>query len=96
MRTVREDISVSFALQEAEVRFSRAEFAWEAVTFALARDPLEGVAVTESGKTRSFTLEGAKSIDMPTVTVLYVVDDEYVDIKEAMFKEATSARAGRA
>lgn len=96
MRTIREEIAVSFALDEAEVRFSRTGYAWEAVTFVLARDPFEGEPVTESGKTRSFTLEGAKSIDMPTVTVLYVIHEDRIDIIDARFEEPRSGGSGRA
>ena len=54
------------------------------------------MAVTESGATRSFTLEGARSIGLPTVTVLYEIQLFQVIVHDARFADAKFAVAGRA
>jgi hypothetical protein len=51
--------------------------------------------VTESGRSRSFTFEGARSIDMPTVTVLYEITDASIIIHDALFVAAKYDPAGR-
>jgi hypothetical protein len=39
--------------------------------WAIARDPKEGKALTESGNIRAITIQGALSISSPTVTLIY-------------------------
>lgn len=76
------------ALNKAEAIWPRVIDAWEAATWILANDPLIGVAVTESGRTRSFTLQGARSIGKPDITLLYEVRNGEIEIQDANFKEA--------
>jgi hypothetical protein len=93
--SVVEDSRVSHALDEAIERWARAQDAWDAVVWTLARHPEDGIALTESGQTRSLTLEGARSIDMPTITVVYEILASVV-IRDARFEDAKSSFAGRA
>lgn len=96
MRSVIEDSRVSRALDDAKRKWPRAGDAWDAVVWVIARDPTIGIPLTESGATRSFTFDGAKSIGMPTVTVLYEVQHIVIVVHDALFQEATFAQAGRA
>jgi len=84
------------ALDEAESRWEGAYSAWEAATWTVMRDPLAGKSVTESGKTRAFTYEGARSIKQPSVTILYENRGDTTVIHDAFFKEAPYFQAGRA
>ena len=54
------------------------------------------MALNESGTLRVLVVEGARSIDMPTVTVVYEFNIQYVTIREARFEDAKAARAGHA
>ena len=73
MRTVVEQPRVSQSVDDAEDRWPRTRDAWDTVLWVLARGPEgAGSPLSESGATlRSFTLDGARSIGLPTVTVLY-------------------------
>lgn len=84
------------ALDDAELIWEGAYSAWEAATWVVIHDPLVGVKVTESGRTRAFTYEGARSIKQPTVTILYETRGDTTVIHDAIFKEAPYAQAGRA
>jgi hypothetical protein len=68
--------------------------AWEAATWIIARDPNAGVPVTESGLTRAYTFEGARSIDLPTVTLLYEMQVETIVIHDALFSDSRQGQAG--
>jgi hypothetical protein len=94
--TIVEEPRVSVAIDDAKQRWSRARDAWETITWTLAHDPQVGKPVTESGLTRSFTIDGARSIDMPTVTVLYAISRFELTIHDALFEDAKYAQAGRA
>jgi hypothetical protein len=94
--TVVEQPRVSRAIDDAKDRWPRAHDAWETISWTLARDPQVGKSLTESGLTRSFTIEGARSIGMPTVTVLYAIARFEITVHDATFKEARFAQAGRA
>ena len=96
MWTVVEQPSVATAVDQALQKWSRAQDAWDAVTWVLARDPEFGTALTESGKTRSLTLEGARAIGLPNVTVVYELRNGQVIVHDVQFGEGTYARAGRA
>jgi hypothetical protein len=95
MRTVREDREVEDALEEACLQWSRTQEAWDAICWALARDPTCGDPITEAGQARSFVFEGSWAHDMPTITVLYVVEEPYVTIRRARFTHAKTT-AGHA
>ena len=96
MFSVIEDSQVSRAIDDAKEKWTRTDDAWDAVVWILAREPNCGIPVTESGKTRAFTIDGARSIDMPTVTVLYELTPLGVVIRDAKFETAIFAQAGRA
>jgi hypothetical protein len=66
------------------------------IFWAIARDPTLGIPITDSGNTRSFTFEGARSIDLPTVIVLYEVTPIAIVIRDAKFVDAKSRQAGNA
>jgi hypothetical protein len=66
------------------------------VTWALARDPTVGEPLSESGKARAFTFHGARSIDMPTITVLYEIQPTLIIIYNARFEEVQAFQAGTA
>lgn len=96
MLTVIEEQAVKKALDHASERWDRTDSAWEALIWTLARDPEAGAPVTESGKTRSMVFEGARSIDMPTIEVIYINDDPYLIIASAEFRNADAQYAGKA
>jgi hypothetical protein len=64
----------------------------------LARDPDSSlsVALTESGKMRAFTFEGAKSIGMPSVTVVYELQEPFVIVHDVRFKDSDHGQTGHA
>jgi hypothetical protein len=69
--------------------------AWEAATWIIAHDPKAGKPLTESGKSRAYSFEGARSIDMPSVTLLYEIATDYVVIHDALFAESIHGQTGR-
>jgi hypothetical protein len=97
VRTVVEQPRVSQSVDAAEDRWPRVREAWDTVLWVLARDPEgAGSPLSESGATRSFTLDGARSIGLPTVTVLYEIRLLEVVLHDARFADAKFAVAGRA
>jgi hypothetical protein len=97
VRDVREERTVEKDVNAAYLRWPRTEEAWEAVTWALARDPFSaGPAINESGLVRSLVFEGARSIGMPTVRVVYVIEPAIVIVKAAVFEDSEHMYAGRA
>jgi hypothetical protein len=96
VRDVFENPSVSAEVDRAKDRWTRAEDAWDAVVWTISRDPELGEPLTESGSTRALTLDGAQSIDMPTVTVVYDVEESRVTITDAQFEDAAYGQAGTA
>ncbi len=91
-----EENAARLALDAAMEKWSGADAAWQAATWAILHDPLSGIPVTESGRTRSYTYEGARSIKQPTVTILYEFRGDETVIHDANFREASYAQAGRA
>jgi hypothetical protein len=70
--------------------------AWDAATWTIAHDPQAGDAVTESGKTRAYSYEGARSIDMPSVTLLYeIAQGDLIIVHDALFTDSKYGQAGR-
>lgn len=88
-RTIIEQEPVRLALNEASSRWSRAEDAWDAVVTVLAHDPDAGTPLTESGKTRALTFQGAKAANMPTITVVYEDQDPFLIIHDVKFSAPT-------
>jgi hypothetical protein len=74
---------------------ARTQEAWDAVIWVLARDPTRGDPLTESAQARTFVYEGSWAHDMPTITVLYVIEEPYVTIRGARFTDAKTT-AGHA
>jgi len=94
---IREDSAATAAYDDAVLRWDRADDAWQGAMWVLARDPIsDSVALTESGKLRVFTTDGARSIGLPTLTVIYEHDEQYVTIRDAKFSDAKAPHAGRA
>jgi hypothetical protein len=95
VRTLREEDAAARSLNAALERWSRAMDAWEAATWTIAHDPRAGDPVTESGKTRAYSFEGARSIDMPSLTLLYEIADDYIIVHDALFANSRHGQAGR-
>lgn len=87
-RDVRYDSPAMQAIDDACEKWERADDAIMLIEYAVARDPTEGKAITESGGVRVMTLQGAASIRIPTVTYLYEFDDRYITVREALFSDA--------
>jgi hypothetical protein len=92
VRTIREEPAAQRSLDAALQRWARASDAWDAAIWIIARDPQAGEPVTESGITRAYTFEGARSIDLPTVTLLYELRAELIVVHDAFCR--CSARTG--
>lgn len=79
------------------MRWPRTEEAWGAVTWALAHDPFSaGPAISESGMVRTFVFEGARSIGMPTIRAVYIIEPDVVILRAVVFEESIHMYAGRA
>lgn len=94
MLTVFESREAEESVNAALERWARAEDAWEAVKWVICRDPEFGTPLTESGWTRSFTLHGARSIGLPSVTVVYEIGVA-LTVHAALFEDAPYGQAGR-
>lgn len=82
------------AVDAAQTKWSDAERAWLAVEWALARDPLVGVPLVESGAIRGFIYRGAQSIGQPDIEVIYRKSPHDVVIESAVFSDAKASQAG--
>ncbi len=95
MRSVVEAPDVQIAADDAFEIWTRAEEAWDAIKWALARDPTVGEPLVEGGTLRVLTFEGALAYDMPTIVVLYDYDMQRVVIKSAKFEVPKAGQIGR-
>jgi hypothetical protein len=95
-RDFRLEDRVAAAIDEAYLRWQAAERAWLAIEFVLNNDPGVGTPLIETGRIRSFFFHGAKSIDMPDVTVIYEATENLVVVHDATFEDAKAPFAGRA
>lgn len=95
MRTIVEEAGVANAIDAAKLKWSRALDSWEALTWVIAHDPECGTALSESGNERAYTFEGARSIGMPTLTVVYEHDRTKIVVKAALFADSKHTQAGR-
>lgn len=84
------------AYNEAVDKWPKADYAWQTATFIVAREPTAGDPLNESGSVRTFTLEGARSIGMPTLVLIYRVEGDTVILEAARFSDAKYSTAGRA
>ena len=96
MRTFREEPRVSEAVAKAELTWDRARDAWDAITWAIVRDPKIGIVMTESGRTRMVVLDGARSIGLPTVRLIYEIGNPEITLHEAIFEESKFSKSGHA
>ncbi len=96
MRTIVHGEGVDEALEAALERWPNAGEVWEAMTWLLARDPLIGKAITESGSARTYAIDGAESRGWPTLVVVYVWETERITITDAKYSEPKFQKAGRA
>lgn len=95
MHLVEED-AARCALDEAALKWEGTGTAWEQATWVVLHDPMIGRPVTESGKTSSFTYDGARSIKQPTITLLCEVRGDTTVIHDARFNEASFGPVGDA
>lgn len=95
MPDVLEEPLVQRAVDAAYRRWLRTDEAWEAVTWALARDP-SGRPLSESGLVRAFVSDRAQSIGLPTVWAGYDVEPTVVIVEVAVFEDSIYMYAGRA
>ena len=91
-----EDAEAQQALDAAVDEWSGALVAWEAATWVVLRDPGIGDPLGETGRIRVFTYEGARSIDQPTITLIYEKVGETTFIRAARFVKAAASFSGRA
>jgi hypothetical protein len=96
VRDIFQEPSVSTAIDAARNRWQRAEDAWDALEWTMARDPEMGEALTESGNTRSLTLDGARSIDLPTVTAVYELENSRITVTAVQFEDSRYGESGTA
>jgi hypothetical protein len=87
-RDVRYEHEARRAIDEAFVKWPRAEDQAMLLEWIIVRDPHEGKPLTESGMTRALTLPGAISIGAPTVTFVYVIEAVRIVIKSVRFEDA--------
>jgi len=95
MRSVVESAEVMAEVDDAKERWRRADDAWEAICWVLARDPTCGHPLTEGGRLRSLVFDGSWAHEMPTIQVLYEITEHEVIIQKVAFADAKST-AGRA
>jgi hypothetical protein len=84
------------SFDEACLKWEGASVAWEAATWVVMHDELVGRPVTESGKTRAFTYDGARSIKQATITLIYEIRTGEIVIHDAKFSEASYGQVGKA
>ena len=89
MRDLREEDRVRLAVDEAEDRWERAFDVWQSVTWTIMMDPTCGRAVNATGTVRDYVWHGARSNGMPSVEVIYTIEnDDLIVIEWAEFKDA--------
>jgi hypothetical protein len=93
MFKVVEQPGVIHTIDDAKRRWARAPDAWETILWILSHDPQAGnpVAKIGNGQIRAFTLDGVRSLAMPTVTILYEVSRFELTIHDALFEESKFA-----
>lgn len=96
MRGVIHSKDAAEAYDDACEKWARADDAWLAAEWTIVHDPMAGMAMNEGGTVRAFTFEGAKSIGLPTLTIVYGYDRRNITIYNARFVEPTATRFGRA
>lgn len=87
LRTVVEEPWVASEADSAADKFERGEEAFEAIKWAIARDPENGIPLNGGGLFAWF-IQGARSIGLPTVAAVYTVTEDDITIKAVRFTEA--------
>jgi hypothetical protein len=96
MKDIREEDSVGLARDLAEAKWSRANDAWESVTWTIVHDEECGAPLNDTGSVRGYVWDGARSIDMPSIDVIYEIYPDLIIIHYAEFRDAPYGQAGRA
>lgn len=96
MKDCREEDRVRLARDLAEEKWSRAFDAWEDVTWTIVRDENCGSPLNDTGSIRGYVFDGARSIDMPSIEVIYEIYPNLIIIHYADFRDAPYGQAGRA
>jgi hypothetical protein len=93
MLKIVEQPGVIHAIDDAKRRWARVRDAWETISWILFHDPQAGnpISKIDIGKIRVFTLDGMRSLGMPTVTILYEVSTSELTIHDALFEESKIA-----
>jgi hypothetical protein len=66
------------------------------ITWTAARDPDSGRPLDLDSSLRSLVFDGARSIDMPSVEIIYRFDANLITIIDASFYDAPHLYAGHA
>ena len=93
---VRYETPAQKSCDDALEKWDRADEAIQTIEWTIGRDPKAGEALTESGNSRSLTLDGARSVGFPKVTVVYEITPIIIIFHSMKFEDATYAQAGRA
>lgn len=94
MRTVRHERDADVALEAAKDKWSGTNAVCEALTWTLARDPLAGTPLSESGNVQAYTIQGARSANWPTLTAVYQTEGDVISIETAKFEEPKNIQSG--
>lgn len=93
MHLIEED-DARRAYGAACLKWKNADRAWDTITYVVLHDQYAGTPLSESGGIRALSLEGARSIDMPTLTIVYERRGDTTIIHNAVFKNASSYKHG--
>jgi hypothetical protein len=83
------------AADDALEKWDGAELAIQALEWGLSRDEIAGDPIHEGGKVRSVTLDGARSRNIPSVTVIYETDPQTVTLHSAFFEDSRYDQSGQ-
>lgn len=92
-----EESAASDALDEASLTWPKALAAWEAVTWAIMKNPECGFALNEAGTVRSVQYHGSVEQQEPDITILYEIrPPDLIVVRNARFVSAAAHKAGSA
>ena len=87
MRTVRQDIPVDDDFEDACLRWSRTQEAWDMIFWVLARDPTAGDPVSERWPCKIVRVRRVMGPRHADYSSIYVIEEPYVTIKSAAFRD---------
>jgi len=93
MRSVRYEPAAQEAADNACEQWLRTDDQINLLEWVISRDPTKGLALSESGNIRTLTVQGARSISSPTVTIVYEIEPHVISVLSARFEEAQSVQA---